>query len=186
MKKKISLICIVCIILFNVCGCQNQEIQNPNDITNDNIEQNDTNKTPKEKIMDYYSESHDAICTEQKCIYNFTFYGTITKYTIDFQNKKYYIETNMSTGTMYEEYNYGNNSAYLKNISNVGWTTTTEIKGNFNNEKFNWNCSSDLPGACENMGQDYADKLIELKEDLEKVCNNLNIDIKDKHCYNIV
>lgn len=179
MKNKIIL-CSLCIItLFSLCGCEKKEKSIQNNVQNNNSEQKTNPKTTKDKIKDYYIDNYDAFCTEQKCTYNFSSYFGNTKYTIDFERKVYYIETYISDGNTYEEYNYENNSAYLKNISNVGWTTTTEVKGNFNNNEFKWNCNSDLQDACETLGQDFANKLIELKSDLDKICNKLGININD-------
>lgn len=145
-------------------------------IINGTLEVEDT-RTAKEKFIDYLKENNNANCTDEKCSYTFKVYGIddTSYYTVDFVNKKF-IYQNYSSGSSYQEYNYGNDSGYAKDVSTVGWTVTTEVNVTFDDVKgeYNYNWTSSMQGV-DSVAKAMASQVNNLRNEFKRWCNKIEI-----------
>ena len=174
----ITIIGLVAIFVFS-------EYMSPVNYYEDDFVVEVDNRTPKEKFIDYLEDYHDAVYYDDKCTYQFSsgniYGGTDTiYYTIDFTNKKF-TQQSYFAGNSYDEYNWGNDTAYGKHVSNVGWTTTTEVNitlfdDNTGQYTYTWNSS--LPGA-DDLAESVAESSASLRSELRTMCSNAGISIYD-------
>ena len=143
------------------------------------------NRTPKEKFIDYLEDNCDAVYYNDKCTYQFSFdniYGgkNTIYYTIDFTNKKF-ITQSYFAGDSYEEYNWVNDTAYGKQVSTVGWTTTTEVQiKSFDDTtgQYTYTWNSSLRGA-DDVAKSLAESVASLRSDFRDMCSRAGISFYD-------
>lgn len=152
----------------------------------ENITAEEDMRTPREKLVDYMKsyKSYDIVsCDTTVCNFTYTSYGIkdVTYYQIDFENKKY-TTTTYRDGSSYYEYNYGNNTGYIKTVNTLGWTTTIEINITFEGTSDKYTMNYNASGFNFDVGEYIKDRpnlVIDLKNEILKWCDELGISISD-------
>lgn len=139
------------------------------------------NRTPKQKLIDYLVDHQRATYSNNKCNWTFTVYGLNDTfyYTLDFSNKKFVYKSYIN-GQSYYEYDYGSDTGYSKDVSTVGWTVTTKVNVTFDDKartyEYKWNSSMK---NMDSVAKTMASQVNDLRNDLKRYCDELEIDISD-------